>query len=973
MSEGTSESLNQEQYSAVIHGDGPLLIIAGAGTGKTKVITHRIAHLIKSGINPNQILALTFTEKAAAEMEERVDRLVPYGYSNVWLSTFHSFGDRVLRDNALELGLVPDFKVLSDAERIIFLREHLFELPLNLYRPLGNPTRYLAAILNLISRAKDEDVTPEEYIAYAEERLVEAKRSGDSELQDYAERQMELAKTYKAYQGLMAREGYLDFGDQVVLTLKLFRTRPAILRRYQERFRYILVDEFQDTNYAQFQLVKLMAERHRNITVVGDDDQSIYKFRGAAISNILNFKESYPGVEEIVLTKNYRSIQPILDAAYRLISHNNPDRLEVKSGIDKRLISVVSGQWPVVSGQVKHLHFDALTKEAETVAEMIDEKVKEGYRYKDIAILVRANNDADPFLKALGYRGIPHRFSGNRGLYSMEEIRLMIAFLKAITNYDDSLSLFHLASSGVYQLKAEDLIPLHNISRRSHRPLYYVMKELVHDSRSTVHGISDEGLATITKLVQDIDLYSQMAVKERVGRVLYTFLTSSGYLSRLTQEASVQAVEEVQNIARFFEIIRHMEDTITLERTTTFVEHLSLLIEAGDDPGTAEPDIDADWVQVLTVHKAKGLEFPIVFMVGLVADRFPRRERKEDIELPEELIRDILPAGDFHLQEERRLFYVGMTRAMKELYLTSASDYGGARPKKVSQFVLEAMDIPRSVPVTIRTKPIEVIEGFRPLVEGAPVLPHIPDDTVLTLSYYQIDDYLTCPLKYKYAHILRVPLLLHHTIMYGNAIHSAVSTYFKRRLEGFHIPLEGLIGAFVASWRSEGFITREHELHRLQAGKETLKRFYEAQERDGIRPSTVERDFVVDLGSTRLKGRWDLIEERDDGPYIIDFKTSDVREKKVADKKARESIQLLLYTLAYRECFKRLPAGVELHFLESGQVGRACFGDKECDGILSRIEEVGRGIRARDYTPRPDYLNCRWCAFNNICPVTASP
>lgn len=1145
MSEVASESLNPEQYSAVTHGDGPLLIIAGAGTGKTKVITHRIAHLIKSGINPNQILALTFTEKAAGEMEERVDRLVPYGYSNVWISTFHSFGDRVLRDNALEIGLVPDFKVLSDAERIIFLREHLFELPLNLYRPLGNPTRYLAAILNLISRAKDEDVTPEEYIAYTEKRLEEAKRSGDSELQDHAERQMELARTYKAYQGLMAREGYLDFGDQVVLTLKLFRTRPAILRRYQERFRYILVDEFQDTNYAQFQLVKLLAERHRNITVVGDDDQclppdtlietsigprrikdiavgekvitavgkgytstskvtkifkkkkvarfltfetekgrkvtvtdnhkmfcfvpshvgrnsidlgidldahletkfsvgawniqqkpaqvmpasnvlpgyylpiiegvriiydkvtditeeireeevydlevdrthnfiankivvhnSIYKFRGAAISNILNFKESYQDAGEIILTKNYRSHQSILDAAYRLISHNNPDRLEVKSGIDKRLVSEIGGsggERHVFHGQgivVKHLHFDTPSKEAETVAEMVEGKVKEGYRYKDIAILVRANNDADPFLKALGYRGIPHRFSGNRGLYSREEIRLMIAFLKAITNYNDSLSLFHLASSGVYQLKAEDLIPLHNISQRSHRPLYYVMKSETRNPRSE---ITPEGLATITKLIQDIDLYSQMAVKERVGRVLYTFLTSSGYLSRLTQEASSQAVEEVQNIARFFEIIRHMEETISLERTPAFVEHLNLLIEAGDDPGTAEPDIDADWVQVLTVHKAKGLEFPIVFMVGLVADRFPRRERKEDIELPEGLIRDILPVGDFHLQEERRLFYVGMTRAMKELYLTSASDYGGARPKKVSQFVLEALDMPRSVPVTIRTKPLEVIEGFRPLVEGVSVLPPIPDDTVLTLSYYQIDDYLTCPLKYKYAHILRVPLLLHHTIMYGNAIHSAVSTYFKRRLEGSHIPMEGLIEAFVASWRSEGFVTREHELHRLQAGKDALKRFYEAQERDGIRPSTVERDFVVDLGSTRLKGRWDLIEERDDGPYIIDFKTSDVREKEIADKKARDSIQLLLYTLAYRECFKRLPAGVELHFLESGLVGRACFGDKEIGAMLSRIEEVGRGIRVRGYTPRPDYLNCRWCAFNNICPATASP
>ncbi|MEK7841311.1 MAG: ATP-dependent helicase, partial [Deltaproteobacteria bacterium] len=425
------EILNPEQLAAVTHGDGPLLIIAGAGTGKTKVITHRIAHLIKSGVNPSQILALTFTEKAAGEMEERVDRLVPYGYSNVWISTFHSFGDRILRDNAIEIGLVPDFKVLNDAERIIFLKEQLFELPLNYYRPLGNPTKYIYAIIKLIGRLKDEDVGTKEYADYAE-KLKKLKPKGlsyDTVTQGFSlEQQDELSKTYAKYQGLMARHGYLDFGDQVVLPLKLFRTRPHILKRYQEKFRYILVDEFQDTNYAQFQLVRLLSEGHGNITVVGDDDQSIYKFRGAAISNILAFQELYPDAKLVTLTKNYRSVQSVLDSAYRLISHNNPDRLEVKSGIDKKLIAekqaIGDGQEtigkpiahsPAPMASVKHLHFDTLTKEAEAVADIIGEKIKDGLSYKDFAILVRANSDAEPFLKALKSKGIPHRFSGNQG------------------------------------------------------------------------------------------------------------------------------------------------------------------------------------------------------------------------------------------------------------------------------------------------------------------------------------------------------------------------------------------------------------------------------------------------------------------------------------------------------------------------------------------------------------------------------
>src|SRR3990167_742358 len=542
-------------------------------------------------------------------MEERVDRLVPYGYSNVWISTFHSFGDRVLRDNVLEIGLTTDFKVLSEAERIIFLKEHLFELPLNYYRPLGNPTRYLSAITGLISRLKDEDVGVDEYRKYAEDLKKSGVRS--QELEAEIIQQDELARTYVKYQELMARHGYLDFGDQVILPLKIFRTRPHILKRYQEKFQYILVDEFQDTNYAQFELVRLLAEMHKNITVVGDDDQSIYKFRGAAISNVLGFQKIYPDAKLITLTKNYRSCQPILDSAYRLISHNNPDRLEVKSGIDKRLAA--EGQGARGKGQVKYLHFDTLIKEAESVAEMIESKVKNpplpplekggkggfekgkderGLSYKDFAILVRANSDAEPFLKALKDKGIPHRFSGNQGLYSREEIRLLIAFLNVITNFNDSMSLFHLASSEVYQLKAADLIPCHNLSRQSHKPLYYVMKELIGcGMRDVGYGkdksliptsnlqppISQEGFATITKLIHDIEKYSEMALKESVGKVLYSFLTSpikafgdkdTSYLTRLSQENSASAVEKVQNIAKFFELTQHMEATLQVKKVT---------------------------------------------------------------------------------------------------------------------------------------------------------------------------------------------------------------------------------------------------------------------------------------------------------------------------------------------------------------------------------------------------------------------
>ena len=263
------------------HDTGPLLIVAGAGTGKTSVITRRIAWLIaQRKARPEEILAMTFTDKAAAEMEERVDTLVPYGYADVEISTFHAFGDRILREHALEIGLTPDFRVLNRAEQVIFLRDRLFELPLSHYRPLGDPTRHLQALITLISRCKDEDVSPQEYQAHAERLAREAASAPDyEESRERAAQQRELAAAYAKYQELMAGEGCVDFGDQIVLVLRLFRSRPYVLGAYQRRYRYILVDEFQDTNHAQFDVVKLLAARHGNVAVVADDDQAIYRWR----------------------------------------------------------------------------------------------------------------------------------------------------------------------------------------------------------------------------------------------------------------------------------------------------------------------------------------------------------------------------------------------------------------------------------------------------------------------------------------------------------------------------------------------------------------------------------------------------------------------------------------------------------------------------------------------------------------------
>src|SRR5438445_5421107 len=468
------DGLNDEQRRAGTQDTGPLLIVAGPGTGKTTVITRRIAWLIATRrARPDEILALTFTDKAAAEMEERVDTLVPYGYADVEIATFHAFGDRILREHALEIGLTPDFRVLNRAEQTIFFRDRLFELPLAHYRPLGDPTRHLQALITLISRCKDEDISPDEYQAHAGRLELAAAAAEDyEEARERAAQQRELAATYAKYQELMARDGCVDFGDQIVQVLRLLRARQYVLGAYQRRFKYILVDEFQDTNHAQFELVKLLGARHGNVAVVGDEDQAIYRFRGAAISNILGFLDVYRDAAQIVLTENYRSTQEILDCAYRLIVHNNPDRLEVRNGINKRLTAV-----PGRGAMLVHWHYETGTQEADAVAQTIREKIAAGaWKPDDVAILVRSNGDADQFLRSLNVKRVPWTFSGTSGLYDRPEIRLLIAFLRALVHTDESVSLHYLASSDLYEVPIVDLTRSSTYADPRHLHLFDVLR-----------------------------------------------------------------------------------------------------------------------------------------------------------------------------------------------------------------------------------------------------------------------------------------------------------------------------------------------------------------------------------------------------------------------------------------------------------------------------------------------------------------
>ena len=483
--------LNEQQAIAVNHKNGPLLIIAGAGTGKTKVITERIAKIVnEKWAKPNEILALTFTEKAASEMQQRVDALLPLNYEEPWISTFHSFCDKILRQEASYIGLDSNYKLMTPSQSYILFRKNIFKFPLKYFRPLGNPTKFITDILSHFSRLADEQVLPEQYLKWAK-KLIETSESE----KEFKEESLELANTYKEYLDVKVANSKLDFGDLIITTLKLFLEKPNILKKYHNQFKYILVDEYQDTNYTQNVLVNLLAlgkeqskatedeKKKANITVVGDDDQAIYKFRGAAISNIMQFKQVYSKAKSVVLTTNYRSNQEILDTAYRLIKNNNPYRLEVTEKIDKKLVSTSSPVNDAVRLIVENKSADEAERIAKEVLQLtgkskeinteFDEKGQASfdenggkYKYNDIAILVRANNHAEEIIQNLRHFGIPYKLGNAKSLYQRREIAQLIAFLKTLADYSDEVSLFNILSMEEWELLPREVVEIIKYARK---------------------------------------------------------------------------------------------------------------------------------------------------------------------------------------------------------------------------------------------------------------------------------------------------------------------------------------------------------------------------------------------------------------------------------------------------------------------------------------------------------------------------
>lgn len=912
------EGLNEQQEKAVTFGNGPLLIIAGAGTGKTTVLTRRIVWLIEQGLaKPSEILALTFTEKAATEMEERVDLLMPAGFHDMNISTFHAFCQKILQQHALDIGLPGDFKVITDTQAWLLVKKHLYDFDLDYYKPIGSPNRFIHALLKHFSKAKGEEISPSDYLKFAESlRLnldsAEVKQKGrkkklelKSKLTDKIDeveiaRIEEVANAYHKYQKLLVDHKYLDFGDLINCTLQLFRKRPNVLSFYQKQYKYILVDEFQDTDLSQYELVKMLAIPENNITVVGDDDQSIYKFRGASISNILKFKEDYPNAHEVTLTENYRSTAEILNLAYNFIQQNNPERLEAKLNISKKLNSNLSEK-----GEVKVLHAPNLYKEAEeTVDKILELSQKENIGFNDFAILVRANDHAEPFISELSRRGLPFMFVANRGLYRKPFILNLLAYMGLLDNYHETENLFRVLNTKKFKILETDLILLSQISKQKSISLY---EAITHAKQ--LNKLSSESLKKIEELIRLVNQHTAQAREMSASEMIVRIMNDLG----LTQDLVEDTLSNVENrglVEKFYRKAQNYEEENDDKSLKGFLNQINAEVEAGDQGELSfNPEMGPESVKVMTVHAAKGLEFACVFVVNMVDQRFPSRDRKEQIEIPKELVKEILPEGDVHLMEERRLFYVAATRAKKYLYFTWADDYGRTTVKKPSRFLIE---------LGLEQKPIKSAPAGKVFFTKQPTLLEFESKLPIpeTFSFSQISCFLHCPLEYKYKYVYKLPLPGEAQLSFGVSIHKTLEKFLLAVLQTNAVGQADLFGKkpgkvtvpkkdlllkyYQECWVDDWFPNKQNKEEYRKKGLELLDHFYQKFSADPKLPKFLEKTFRLKLGKYKFVGKIDRGDINPDGTIdIVDYKTGAIKEKlSPVDKE-----QLLIYQWAVEEEF----------------------------------------------------------------------
>ncbi len=939
MSNRTKFPLNKAQAAAVHHRDGPLLVVAGAGTGKTRVIVERIASLIDQGVKAAAILALTFTEKAAAEMLDRLNH-ERGGYTlDTTIATYNSFGHELLEQYASEIGL-GNLRLLGETGQLVFMREHLDSFKLDYFAPVSRPDSQLSLIADYISSLKQQLVTPSDYSAF-----VKSLPNQSEEEHLEKTKHQELANAYNTYIELCRNNNVMDFDDQLYLTIDLLKRRPNILKVLQGRFHYILVDEFQDTNPMQAALLNYLTGSQQNIMVVGDDDQSIYGWRGATLANILDFKKHYPKAQQVTLTENYRSTQAILDRAYTLIQHNNPHRLEVMNKLDKRLHAQSNDSAGVILSRVS-----SPEGELHWLAEQLQQRLKEGQDPASIAVLARRNHSVQRIHEFLEMYDIPHAVAGIRSeLYKQVSVSQLIEALKAVNDPLDDLALFHTLGGPVFNMNASALTSIASASRRELIPL------------KNVAAVSDDEV--MQRAMATLENWQDRSRELTVGELAYAILTESGWKQSLYEQAEEDSVVAVQveALSQYFKSLKEFENITGIASVQAYLQNLPALKAAGNEFRDASLDISDTMLNVMSVHRAKGLEWETVFVVDCTEGSFPMRSFPSSLRLPDALRPQA--AADDHMAEERRLMYVAMTRAKRELYLSYADrSEGSGAPRKPSRFLTELLgDEPEGLVIDMAGQADVELFAPTPPRNLLPLPEHFIESGNIALTVSQIETWLRCPQDFYYIYVQQTPLVADPAQQYGTLIHDVISKLHSARKSGKIPALDYFLDEVRGRLPKRDYVSVASRERAHNQALATVRRVYEII-LEGDQPFAFEQPFRVAIPDSTLimTGRFDAIYRADKGVEIRDYKTgTGVTTAIKAKQRATGSIQLSLYGLAWQLLNGEPPALLSLDFVETGLLGSVKKQAKSLQNLLVKIQAIVPRLESRQYPAGQDHTYCK--------------
>jgi DNA helicase-2/ATP-dependent DNA helicase PcrA len=965
----TFERLNAAQRRAVEHGEGPLLVVAGAGTGKTRVITARIVQLLRTQphLCGENILGLTFTDKAAGEMRHRVERAVGERAAGIRLGTFHSLCYELLRD------VDPGLRSLDPTDHWILLRRNLPRLELKHYRRVAEPGQFLGDFEDFFSRCQDELVSPDDYQRYVDglHRAYEDAKDNLSaeeraEQEAELERQQELVRVYRVSEALLREKRLVTYGGQLLGAVRLLEENDALRRELQRKYRFILVDEFQDTNIAQIELLWLLAGRDRNIFAVGDDDQAIYRFRGASFGSFRIFAQRFAGarnVEEeracaVPLKENYRSTQRFLRVSGQVIRQNSdrffPEKVLVTSHQEGTKIRVAE--------------FASPEEEAQWVAEELERMHRMGHCWGEFAVLYRQHTHREKLVAELAARRIPFAIR-NLSILSNPLVRDVLAYLRLIARLHDNVACARVLAAPYWGFEPADLVRL--CARAPRGSLWETL-----NSAQTELPFAG-GARRTSELLAFVQDFRNRARKLSAVELLRELIAELG-LSLPADDPSAPHLDALVEFTTEWET-KPLTESRKLEE---FVRYLDDFIAAGGSINLKEPAV-ADAVQLMTVHAAKGLEFDHVFLLRLVHNGFPVRPRQPVLEFPEALMKEARPEGDFHVQEERRLFYVALTRARKRLTITTVVHKRSKPSPFLEDFLsdpnIARHDVERLVPKLSRTeapRPGPVPESlfgandprsraFSRIARWAEEF-HPPAPVPLQLSSSAVEGYEKCPQRFLFDNVWGIPGGPRAAATFGSVMHSTIRQAVQLMQKRSRLPFEEVQAIFEREWRDAGYEDDYQEAEYKKEGLEQLRAFHATLVQRPIELLGQEKFFELPLeNNIVLIGRIDQVNRiAPGGEEIVDYKAG--RPKTESD--ARRSLQLSLYALGARDYLELNPVKLTFYNLMNNLAVSASHDAKQLDKALDRVREAAAAIRAGEFEALPGFI-CRNCDFQPLCPA----